>query len=128
MIAASSSAGGGAGIAGPLGSHVSGELLGPGIAGPRKGENPAPLVTRYLGHDMGGGAEAKNAQTVPAARHHQRAIPDQPGAQQRRGSGRIVWGRDPEAKVLVRKGKLRVAAIDRVAGETGRIAEILLPP
>ena len=79
----------------------------------------------HLRHDVGGGAEAVDAEVRRVAGHAQRAIADQPGAQQRcrldvgvaLGQGKAVAGFGGRV--------LGVAAIDLVAGELRRIAEVL---
>ena len=64
-------------------------------------------------------AEAVDAEPLGVAGHHQRAVADQPGAQQRRGLEVGVAVREREAEALVRHGQLGVAAVAVVAGEAG---------
>jgi hypothetical protein len=78
-----------------------------------------------LGEDVGGGAKAVQAEAPRAAGHPQRAVADQPGAQQRRGLRVGVAGWDLEAEALVGERVLGHAAVDVAAGEARQRAEVL---
>ena len=56
----------------------------------------------------------------------QRAVADQPGAQQRCGGDVVKRRIDREAIALVGDGELGVAAVDLVAGEPGVVAQVFL--
>ncbi len=100
-------------------------MLGRIVAGPGEGENLPALMARHLGDDMGGGAEAVDADPLGVAGQPQGAVADQPGAEQRRRRD-IAEGRvDREAIALVGDRQLGIAAIDLVAGEAGMVAQIL---
>ena len=58
------------------------------VAGAGEREHLPALPARDLGDDVGGGAEAVEAEPPRLARHAQRAVADQPGAQQRRAPAR----------------------------------------
>ena len=82
-------------------------------------------MTRDLGDDVRRRAEAVEAEPLAVAREPQRAVADQPRAQQGR---RLLVGvalGDREAEALVGDGVLGVAAVEVVAGEPGRVAEVL---
>ena len=84
-------------------------------------------MPRHLRHDMGRRAEAIDAEARRVAGHLQRAVADQPGAQQRRCFGVAVAFRQMEAVARVGDRVRGVAAVDLVAGEAGAVAEIFLP-
>jgi hypothetical protein len=62
MAAPSFSGGASSEPAGPHRAEAAGELLRRLVAGPREGIDLAILRFRHLRHDMGGGAEAVNAE------------------------------------------------------------------
>ena len=125
MIAASSSSGGMlVGAAGPRRAKLAREVLRACVAGPREGEDLAALIPRHLRHDMGRGAEAIDAEARRVAGHLQRAVADQPGAEQRRCFGVAVAFRQMEAVARVGDRVRGVAAVDLVAGEARAVAEI----
>ena len=70
-IRAASSSVGGAVSASPaqVGTHRAGEVLGGRVAGAGEGEELAALVPGDLGHDVGGGAEAPDAEAAGVAGH-----------------------------------------------------------
>ena len=88
--ASSSSRGRRVGVAGPGRTHRAREVLGCRVAGAGEGEQLAALVARDLRHDVGGGAEAVDAEPAGVAGHAQRAPADQAGAEQRCGLGVAV--------------------------------------
>ena len=85
MIAASSSSGAGP-SASPAHSQPSSSAKACDASSPgaREGEDPPALVQRDLADDVRAGAEAVEPEPLPVAGHAQRAVPDEPGAQQRR--------------------------------------------
>ena len=113
------------GVAGPGRTHRAGEVLGGRVAGAGEGEELAALVPGDLGHDVGGGAEAPDAEAAGVAGHAQGAQADQAGAQQRGGLGVVVAVGQGEAVGGVGDGELGVAAVQRVAGEARRVAQVL---
>ena len=127
-IAPSSSSGGGS-LRGarPLGAELAGERLGLLVALAGEGEDAPPLVDRDLAEDVGGGAEAVEADPLGVADQAQRPVADQPGAEQRRRLLVRVARGDREAEALVGDRQLGVAAVDVVAGEAGAVAEVLAP-
>ncbi len=101
----------------PRRTHGAGEVLGRGVAGAGEGVELAALVPGDLGHDVGGGAEAPDAEAARVAGHAQGAVADQAGAEQRGGLGVAVAVGQREAVGGVGDGELGVAAVQRVAGE-----------
>jgi hypothetical protein len=93
----------------PLGAEGARELLTRRVARTGEGEDAAAFVDRDLAEDVGGGAEAVEADPLGLADEAQSAVADQPGAEQRR---RLIVGialGDREAEPLVGDGQLRVA-------------------
>src|SRR5437868_6064021 len=74
---------------------------------------------------MRGIAKAINAEAARTACFPIRSIADQAGAKKRRGFGVIVAIRQMKTKSRIGDGELGVTAVDRVAGETRVVAEIL---
>src|SRR5205823_3667101 len=70
-------------------------------------------------------AESVDAEPLGRPARHQRAIADQPGAQQRRGLGVAEPLGHREGERRVGDGALGVAAVEGVAGERRAIAEVL---
>ena len=101
------------------------EALGRGIAGPREREHAPALTDRDLGDDVGGGAEAVEADPAALARHPQRPVADQPGAEQWCSLLRPQAVRDRQAVALVRGGQLGIAAVPSLPGEHRSRAEVL---
>ena len=95
------------------------------VAAAGEGEHPPALVDGDLADDVRGRAEAVEAEALGVAGHAQRAVADQPGAEQRRDLlvGMVLGEREAEA--LVGDGQLGVAAVELVAGEAGAVAEVL---
>ena len=84
-IAPSSSSGGVSPEApGPLGAELARERLPLLVALAGEGEDPPALVDGDLAEDVGGGAEAVEADPLGVADQAQRPVADQPGAEQRR--------------------------------------------
>src|SRR5205085_492588 len=109
----------------PLAAELEREAACVFVAGADEAEQAPALVTRDLGDDVRRHAEAVEAEPLAVARQPQRAVADQPGAEQRR---RLLVGialGDREAEALGGDGVLRVAAVEVVAGEPGRVAEVL---
>ena len=83
-------------------------------------------MTGDLRHNMGRRTESIDAQTLPFARHLERAVSDQTRTQQGRRFRipHIAWNRE----TIVRIGNrvLGVSPIDLIAGEARFIAEILV--
>ena len=82
-------------------------------------------MPRDLDDDVGGGAEAVEPEPFGVAGQAERAVADEPGAEERRGLQVVVLLRDREAVALVGHDPLRVAAVEVVAREAGRLAEVL---
>ena len=95
-----------------------------GVARPRERERLASLETCELRDDVRSGAETENAEACGVAGHAQRAIADQPRAHPRRELGIGVSAGQRERVACVGDGVFRVAAVDRVAGEARRVAEV----
>ena len=128
MIAASSSSGAGAQrVAGPLAAELEREGLRRLVAGAREGEDAAPLVQRDLADDVRAGAEAVEPEARRIARHAQRAVSDEPGAQQRRRLEVAEALRQRERVAAVGHGARRVAAVAVEAREPRALAEVLAP-
>ena len=84
-----------------------------------------PWSLRDLGDDVRRGAEAVQPEPLGVARHPQRAVADQAGAEERRGLEILVTLGDGEAEPLVRDDALGVAAVQVVSGEAGLVAQVL---
>src|SRR5439155_643720 len=91
----------------------------------REREDAPPLVAGNLGDDVRRGSEAVEPEPLAVARQPQRAVADQPGAEQRRELQRRLVVRQPEAVARVGDRGLRVAAVQVVAREAGAQAEVL---
>jgi hypothetical protein len=109
----------------PLDAERARQLLALRVARPGEREHAPPLVPRDLRDDVRRGAEAVEPEPLAVAREPERAIADQPGAEERRELQRRVVLRQPEAVARVGNRKLRVAAVQVVAGEAGAQAEVL---
>jgi hypothetical protein len=88
-------------------------------------EHLGAAMDRELRHDVRRRAEAVEAEPPRRPRLHQRAVADEAGAEQRRrlliGKGR----RNGETVALVGDRVGGIAAVARIAGEAGSLAEIL---
>lgn len=80
------------------------------------------LSDRNLSNDMGGGAEAVDADRFRRTRHLQRAPADEARAEQWRERRRIASLRQRKAVGRIRDRMRRIAAIARVAGEERIVA------
>src|SRR5205823_5898224 len=96
------------------------------VAAAGEGEDAAALVTGDLRDDVRGGAESVDAEVVGVAGEFEGAVPDEAGAEQRRGGGVVVGVGERIAGALVGDGELGVAAVDVVAREAGAVAEVLV--
>src|SRR5207244_11758301 len=108
---------------GPLGAERARKGLTVVVARTREGEDAPSFVPRDLRHDVGGGAEAVQAEPLGVPGRPQRAMADQAGAEERR---RLLVGvalGNRKAEALVGDGVLGVAAVEVVAGEPGLAAE-----
>ena len=83
-------------------------------------------MPRHLRDDMRRRAEAVYAEAFSVARELQRAIADQPGAEQRRRLGVAELSGIGNSSAR-RRRLFGIAAIDLVAGEARVVAEIFLP-
>ena len=81
-------------------------------------------MPRDLGHDMRRRAKAVNAEPHCVAGFDERTVPNQAGAEQGSRLGVGIGIRNGKAKSFIGHGKFRIAAIQRVAGETGAVAQI----
>ena len=90
-----------------------------------KAKTRRPWCDGDLAEDVGGGAEAVEADPLGLADQAQRPVADQPGAEQRRRLLVRVALRERQAEALVGDGQLGVAAVEVIAGEAGVVAEVL---
>ena len=126
--AASSSSGGAlVRCAGPFGAEAAGEVDRRLIARPDEGEHAATLSPRHLGDDVRRRAEAVEPEPFGVARHGERAVADQPGAEQRRRMSIVALAGEGEAVAFVGDAVVAVAAVQGVAGEA-RVRAQVLPP
>ena len=109
----------------PYGALLLCEVLGPGVVWPREREYLAALVGRRLADHVGGRPKPVQAEPGRVAGQLERAVADQPAAQERGGLlvGELV--RKGQAVALVGDGPLGVAAVDIAAGEARVQAEVL---
>src|SRR5205807_7112131 len=114
-------------VTGPLGAQLQGESLCCRIVATGEGEHPAPLVAGDLDDDVGGGAEAVEAEPLRIPGPPQGAVADEPGAEQGRRLQVGTAGGDGQAEAPVGDGLSGVAAVDLIAGEAGELAEVLAP-
>ena len=109
----------------PLRAERARERLRLVVALARDREDAAALRPRDLRDDVRGGAEAVQPEPLGVAREPQRAVADQPRAEQRRRLEVAEPVGDREAEALVGDDPLGVAAVDVVAGEARAVAEVL---
>ena len=109
----------------PLAAELERERRGRVVPGPDEAEHAPPFVPGHLDDDVGRGAEAVEPEPLGVAREAERAVADQPGAEERRRLQVVVGVRDRQAVALVGDHPLRVAAVEVVAREAGRLAEVL---
>src|SRR5207245_1552502 len=98
------------------------------VSGAGEREEPAALEARDLRHDVGGRAEAVDAECSRVTRGRERAIADQARAEQRRGFRGRVALRQGKAVAAVGKRKFGVASVDVVAGEARAVAQVFPAP
>ena len=110
---------------GPLRAEAARESLSVLVARAREREHSPSLVEGELAENVCGGSEAVEADALRLPDKPQRSIPDQAGAQQRRGLLVGIAGRDREAEALVGDHQLGVAAVNVIAGEASPIAQVL---
>src|SRR5581483_7649345 len=114
------------GIARPDGAELTRERLGLQVAGTGEGEDAAALGTGYLSEQVCSRTKTVEAEIRAAAGGPVGAIADEARAKERRQlRGRRIE-RQREAKASIRDDLLRIAPIDRVAGEAGILTEVLL--
>ena len=113
-------------IPGPDSAKRARERLGRVVARAGSGEDAPSLCDGDLADDVGRGPEAVKTDRFAVAREPERAVPDQPGAEQGRGLLIRIAARDDEAEALVGDDTFRVPAVEVLACETGRVAEVLL--
>ena len=127
MIAASSGCGGGSSEApGPARAELARERLRGVVAGAGEGEDArAPASAATWARMCAAAPKPYRPSALRLAAHAQRAVADQPGAQQRRELLVGVARRAAEAVARVGDGVLGHAAVDVAAGEAGPRAEVL---
>ena len=112
------------GIASPNGTETARECLGALIPRSGKRKDLALLEARNLRNNMGSGAKSINAKTPRIASLPKRAIPNQPGTEERSGGDIIKRLGKAVAKISICEGEFSIAAIQRVACEASVLAEI----
>src|SRR5260370_39076172 len=110
---------------GPVRAEIARDPLGKRIAGPGEGIALAALEHRDLGDEVRRRAESIEAEPPRIARHAQRAMSDEPRAEQRRGLGVPVALRQRKAVALVGDCVLGVSTVELVSGEARQRAEVL---
>ena len=92
MIAASSSSGPGSSDgARPLAAELERERRGRVVSRPDEAEHAPPFVSRHLDDDVRRGAEAVEPEPLGVAREPERAVADQPGAEEGRRLQVVVF-------------------------------------
>src|SRR5712692_5286170 len=125
MIAAFSGSGGqGVRRPGPFGAERAGELLRRLIARACEGEDAPPLGSRHLRHEMRRRAEAVQPEPRRVPGGHERAVADEPRAQQRSGLDVAVGVGQGEAETLVGDGVFGVTTVQLVAREARAVAQV----
>src|SRR5581483_5470102 len=102
--------------AGPLAAEPERERRGLVVSGPDEAEHAPSLMPRDLDDDVRRGAEAVETEPLGIAGEAERAVADQPGAQERRRLKIVVIVRNRQAVPLVDHDPFRVAAVEVVAG------------
>src|SRR5262249_52101166 len=97
------------------------------VAGTREREDAAALRARDLADDVRGGAEAVQPEPLRLACQAQRAVADQPRAEQGSGLQTFVARRERGAEALIAARTRGVAAVEGDPGEAGVLAEVLAP-
>src|SRR5437867_650600 len=112
-------------VAGPRRPEPTGELTVGRLA--RAHEHLAPSRARHLERDVGGRAEAVDAEPAAGRRLAplERPVPDDARAEERRGVGIAEGRRDPIGERRGRDRVVREAAVGVVASELGALAEVL---
>jgi hypothetical protein len=113
-------------MAGPLRAELACEVLTLDVAFAGESVKRAALVPGDLRDDVGGCAEAIDAEHVGVACHAQCPIADETRAEQRRRLGIAVAIGECETESCVGDCELRVAAMDVIAGEAGVGAKIFV--
>ena len=114
------------GVADPFRPEARCEVLGRPVARPGEGMDALALVPRHLGHDVGRGAEAEDAEGLRGARHAVGAVADQPGAEEGGCVGVAVAVGNAQAEAKVGEHEVLVAPVEVAAGEPRLVAEVLL--
>jgi hypothetical protein len=113
--------------AGPFRAETQRKFLPSAVAVAGEGEDTLATMTRDLRDDMRRRAEAVDAEPLGRAGEAQRAVADEAGAEQRRCSDVVQSRRQRKAIARIGDRVLGIAAVDRIAGETRALAEILAP-
>ena len=113
------------GRAGPAGAELARKPLGRSVASAREGVHLLAVKHRELGDDMSCRAEAVDAEPARVADELPRTVADQTGAHQRRRLRVGILRRNGKRVGGICGGELRIAAVERIAGEAGRIAQVL---
>ena len=108
----------------PRRAEATSKFLRLGIPGPREHEDFAAFGPRHLHRDMGGCAESIKPEPLCVACLAKSAIADQSGAEQWRTRYIAKPARKSKTKPGVGHRELRIASVDRIAGEAGVIAKI----
>ena len=98
-------------VAGPLAAELEREGLRRLVAARVKAKTRRPWCSGDLADDVRAGAEAVEPEPLPVAGHAQRAVADEPGAQQRRGLEVAEALGQREGVAAVGHGVRRVAAV-----------------
>ncbi len=115
------------GGSGPGAAEAEREGAARGVVGPGEGEDAPSLPDCQLRDQVCGGAETVDAEGARFAGEAQRAVADQPGAQQRRGVRVVEADGQGEGVRGVGEHQPGVAAVARVAVELRRVAQVLAP-
>jgi hypothetical protein len=102
---------------GPGGSKLLPELLGACVVGARERVHGSALVSRHLADHVCRRAEAVETEAVGVAGEPERAVADQPAAEQRRDFFVAQCFGQRQAVTLVGNRQLRIASVDVAAGE-----------
>src|SRR6202043_2087498 len=102
--------------AGPRATEAAGEFLAGDIGGPRDREDAPSFIPNHLGNDVGRRAETVEAEAHAASRGVERAVSDQPGAEQRCRLHVTVRAIYWKAESGVGNRVLGVPTVDVVAG------------
>ena len=111
--------------AGPGCAEIQGEFLRCGVTCPGERVNFPLLIFCDLRDDVGCGAEAVKTKPFPVACFDQASITDETRAEQRRSFRITVEIGDWKTVSLISDRVFRVSAVERVAGKSCQVAEIL---